>query len=325
MSENDQKAAIESWNIEGPRREAERLRMKKGEHIPEEELEKYHSVLAKLKALLAPPPVPAMPILGQALSISAEGHFSEHAGGDPSPGNKRRHQDKIATKGHSAETYALVHAPISMKKAMKIPKAKKAVDDEWYKLGVTKPSWDLNSVKARKDVKASARSRGVTTHFGELMDLCHLKHAELAEALQSYKGRVVFRGDTMRDEDGFLAVFSEQGASASSMAASKVLDAIGRFPGNDSEDSDALGAYTQVLLKDVYKLLGCKPEDIPEIWIKLPRDQRPAWWDTIEDPVCLLTRNLYGHPLAGLIWEKHGEKAIVDKCGFEKVKGWECL
>ena len=56
----------------------------------------------------------------------------------------------------------------------------------------------------------------------------------------------------MRDEDGFLAVFSEQGASASSMAAaSKMLDAIGRFPGNDSEDSDALGAYTQVLLKDV--------------------------------------------------------------------------
>jgi len=156
------------------------------------------------------------------------------------------------------------------------------------------------------------------------MDLCHLKHAELDEELQAYKGRVVFRGDTMKDEDGFLAVFSEQGASAISMAASKMLDAIGRFPGNDSEDSDALGAYTQILLKDVYKLLGKIPEDVAEIWITLPRSQRPSWWDSIEEPVCLLTRNLYGHPLAGLIWEKHGGKAII-RCGFEKIKGWECL
>ena len=184
---NDQKAAIASWSIEGPRREAERLGMKKGEHIPEEELEKYHSVFAKLKALLAPPPVPAMPIIAKALSVLAGGDSSQPEGGDPCPGNKRRHQDKIASKGHSAETYALVPAPISMKKAMKIPKAKAAVDDEWHKLGVTKPAWDLGLVKARKDVKASAKSRGVTTHFGKLMDLCHLKTLNLPKHFKAIK------------------------------------------------------------------------------------------------------------------------------------------
>ena len=51
------------------------------------------------------------------------------------------------------------------------------------------------------------------------MDLCHLKHAELHQEVQKYKGRVVFRGDQVKDETGYYAVFTEQGASASQMAA----------------------------------------------------------------------------------------------------------
>ena len=77
------------------------------------------------------------------------------------------------------------------------------------------------------------------------MPLCHVKHSELAEEFHSHKGRVVFRGDNVRDEQGHLAVFSEQGTSASHIAAAKFLDALARFHGNDGEDSDAMGAYTQ--------------------------------------------------------------------------------
>ena len=33
---------------------------------------------------------------------------------------------------------------------------------------------------------------------------------------------------------------------------------------------------------------------------------------------------LYGHPRAGLHWERHCHKAIL-KCGFIKVTGRECL
>ena len=68
------------------------------------------------------------------------------------------------------------------------------------------------------------------------MDLCHIKHSELEEKLQIWKGRVVFRGDNVKDESGYLAVFSEQGTSASNLEAAKFLDAIARFPGNDGED-----------------------------------------------------------------------------------------
>ena len=44
----------------------------------------------------------------------------------------------------------------------------------------------------------------------------------------------------------------------------------------------------------------------------------------MEDPVVPLERNLYGHPLAGLLWERQFEKILL-KHGWEKVSNWECL
>ena len=40
------------------------------------------------------------------------------------------------------------------------------------------------------------------------------------------------------------------------MAAAKFVDVIARMPGNYGEHSDAIGAYTQVALKEAAKLLG---------------------------------------------------------------------
>ena len=44
----------------------------------------------------------------------------------------------------------------------------------------------------------------------------------------------------------------------------------------------------------------------------------------MEDPVVLLERNLYGHLLAGLLWERQFEKVLL-KHGWEKIPNWECL
>ena len=44
----------------------------------------------------------------------------------------------------------------------------------------------------------------------------------------------------------------------------------------------------------------------------------------MEDPVVPLERNLYDHPLAGLLWERQFEK-IQLKYGWQKVSNWECL
>ena len=139
-----------------------------------------------------------------------------------------------------------------------------------------------------------------------------LKNSQLGKEFWTYKGRVVFRGDIVKDENAHHAIFTEQGASASNMAAAKFMDAIARMPGNDGEDSDAVGAYTQVRLSDAAKLFG-RDDIITETWISLPPHKRPKSWENIIDPVCPLELNLYGHPLAGLLWEIYQESILLSR------------
>ena len=58
-------------------------------------------------------------------------------------------------------------------------------------------------------------------HFASLMDLGHLKNAEWETKHQKCKGRVVLRGDIVKDDSGSYAVFTEQGSSASQMTAQR--------------------------------------------------------------------------------------------------------
>ena len=56
----------------------------------------------------------------------------------------------------------------------------------------------------------------------------------------------------------------------------------------------------------------------PNVWIRLPRHKWPKSWSNIEDPVVPLERHLYGHPSAGLSWERQFEEASLE-LGWEKV------
>ena len=64
--------------------------------------------------------------------------------------------------------------------------------------------------------------------------------------------------------------------------------------------------------------------ECPDIWFCLPRHKWPKSCSSIEDPVVTLERNLYGHLLAGLMWERQFEKILL-KHGWEKIPNWECL
>ena len=70
------------------------------------------------------------------------------------------------------------------------------------------------------------------------------------------------------------------------------------------------------------KLSKIPKSECPDVWIRLPRHKWPKPWSSMEDPVVPLERNLYGHPLAGLLWERQFEKILV-KNGWEKVSNWE--
>ena len=164
------------------------------------------------------------------------------------------HEDHIAGKGDkSLQHYNLVHKFILMPQAMKIPAAEAAVDKEWEKLEKIS-AWNLTKVRSKKEVIDEARTNGAKVHFASLMDICHLKNAELEAKHQKYKGRVVLLCDIVKDDSGSYAVFTEQGSSASQMTAAKIMDIISRLPGCDGQAADAVSAYTQVKMEDAHKL-----------------------------------------------------------------------
>ena len=96
------------------------------------------------------------------------------------------------------------------------------------------------------------------------------------------------------------------------------------LPGCAGQAADAISAYTHVKMEDAPKLLKIPKSECPDIWIRLPRYKWPTSWSSMEDPVVPLERNLYGHPLAGLSWEKQFEKILL-MFSWEKVSNWECL
>ena len=126
----------------------------------------------------------------------------------------------LQERDNSLQHYNLAHKFIPMPQAMKIPAAKAAVDKEWEKLEKIS-AWNLTKVRSKKEVIDEARTKGAKVHFALLMDICHLKNAELEAKHQKYKGRVVLRGDIVKDDSGSWAVFTEQGSSASQMTAAK--------------------------------------------------------------------------------------------------------
>ena len=184
-------------------------------------------------------------------------------------------------------------------------------------------AWNLTKVKSKKEVIDEARTSGATVHFASLMNTYHLKNDELETKHKKHKGRVVLRVDCVKDDSGSCAVFTEQGSSASQMTAAKIMDIVSRLLGCDGQAADAVSAYTQVEMEDAHKLKILKSE-CPDIWIRPPRPKWPKSWSSMEDPVVLLERNLYGHLLAGLFWERQFEKILL-KHGWEKIPNWECL
>ena len=82
------------------------------------------------------------------------------------------------------------------------------------------------------------------------MDLCPLENSELEPQFQKYQGRVVLRGDIVKDDSGSYAVFIEQGSSALQMTAAEVMDIISRQPGYSGQAAEAVSACTQVRMED---------------------------------------------------------------------------
>ena len=171
---------------------------------------------------------------------------------------------------------------------------------------------EVEKVTSKKEVVKEAQKNNNKVHFASLMNLCHLKKSELESQFQKYKGRVVLRGDIVKDDSGADAVFTEQGSSASPMTAAKVMDVIDRQPDCDGQAADAVSAYTQEKIGGCSKIAQKSKSECPDVWIRLPRHKWTKSWSNIEDLVVPLERNFYGHLLAGLLWKTQFEQALSE-------------
>ena len=64
------------------------------------------------------------------------------------------------------------------------------MDKECEKLGKIS-ALNLTKVRSKREVVDEARTKGAKVHFASLMDICHLKNAELEAKHQKYEGRVI--------------------------------------------------------------------------------------------------------------------------------------
>jgi DNA (cytosine-5)-methyltransferase 1 len=347
LTASEKEEAKRAWSKTEPEREKHRKVRKLWRIEPEEE-DTYNSRLAAATAKYSTPPVPQMDTVNfmmllhqcqpstkllSTLSRKQIKRMNNKAAAENAKvrRSQREHQERHSSSIGCEPYWNMIHHEVSIKEAMQIEEGKKALDTEWSKL--EKPEgrpacWDVNKPESKAVVMQRGRDQGIEYHFGSIKALCHIKNYELDPSMWKYKGRIVFRGDLVKDETGHKAVFTEQSTSASYMAGTKFIDIIARFPGCKGEDADATSAFTQITLKEAEEILGI--EHVPETFISLPKDRWPDKWHELVasgelvDPVCPLVTNLYGHPLAGLLWDKCSQKRI-QQAGFDKVKGWESL
>ena len=128
-------------------------------------------------------------------------------------------------------------------------KAMEAMDAEWDRLRAIK-TWMEDDVEDWHIVQAAARKAGETVHIGRLFPILVEKNSELDEndPNRKYKGRVVFDGSYVRDQDRNVALFQELSSCPATMQAGKAADCYGCLEGYRLQQADAKQAYTQSLL-----------------------------------------------------------------------------
>ena len=101
------------------------------------------------------------------------------------------------------------------------------------------------------------------------------------------------------------------------------MDIISRLPGCDGQAADAVSAYTQVKMEDAHKLLQKFQNRSVQTFGFVYHDMNGKNHQ-YGRPSRSFERNLYGHLVAGLSWERQFEKILL-KYGREKVFNWECF
>jgi hypothetical protein len=188
--------------------------------------------------------------------------------------------------------------------------------------------WNCWEVREKKDVIREARRAGKVVQFGRVHGICVEKNSELPmeHPNRKYKGRVVFLGNRVSNQDLEAATFADMGNAPANLESGRLADCYGSCPGHASENADGVQAYLQARKRGDACWVELPPEAHPgNIWgpelNNLPAAQfnkLVAMWKQLKCPVVLMLSALYGHPDSVSDWQDH----CTEKVGLVGFDGF---
>lgn len=204
---------------------------------------------------------------------------------------------------------ALIHRQLTREEIRQDPQALKAIWEEGE--GVrARGVWDDSTVREKADLIQEARREGKEIHIADIMAIASVKHWESPDK-RKHKGRLVFRGDQVKDSWGGAASFGELYSTPTNIQAINIAIFYGLLVGNVLKVADCVKAYLQALLLTEEETWVVIP---PELWLD-------SWRGRFKTPVVRLVRALYGHPLASAFWDLHLKQVLIGDLGLEPVDG----
>ena len=154
------------------------------------------------------------------------------------------HRHHIEPVNDPSAFYACVARDVPMAERRSNPKAKAALKLEWDRLRKAGGTgcWDEKRVREYDDVVAEVRAQGRKAHFGTIFELCVEKNYDIPGA-SKFKGRVVYRGNDVKDEKGNVALFKDMASCPATLEGASICDANAFLPGRSSQQADAEQAY----------------------------------------------------------------------------------
>ena len=154
----------------------------------------------------------------------------------------------------------MVTLALTRKEMLSNPKALEAVKAEGAKVRARKV-WDHSSVVEREVLCSQADKQGETIRVADAMTIAGVKNSELPESQHVHKGRVVYRGDAVKDQEGLPAMFRELHSLPTNIQAVSLTLFLGLVEGCVIQTADTCAAFLQAPL----------PSTTPT-WVTLPRE-----------------------------------------------------
>ena len=173
--------------------------------------------------------------------------------------------------------------------------------------------WDDSSVIEREVLCSQADDKkGETIHVAHTMTITGVKNSKLPASQHIHKGRVVYGGDAVKDQDGLPAMFRELHSLPTNIQAVNLTLFLGLVEGFVIQTADACAAFLQAPLSST-----------TPTWVTLARELwLPSWEGRFRRSTVCLSKASYGHPEAPAEWHSFFGGVICKHLNAELVDGF---